>query len=163
MTSLTILKADHRKVEELFKKILKPNTSFENQRKLFDELKESLTLHAKTEEKFLYPQMEKTKEAHDLTLEAYEEHNMVKILLKEIPLVSEKDVWEAKVVVLQEQVKHHVEEEEEELFPIVEKKFSPKELTLLGEEIQAWREKGLKETASDIVSNVVEKLGLSKE
>lgn len=162
MNLITLLKNDHRQVEKLFEKIMKPRSSFDKQKEMFTTLKELLNLHSKTEEKFLYPQMEKTRDGHDLTLEAYEEHHMVKILLQEIPLVREKDVWEAKVLVLQEQVKHHVQEEELKLFPLVEQRFSKEDLNQLAKDIEEWRENSPQEHYPGLMSRIVQQLGFSK-
>ena len=128
MNTIELLKTDHRKAEKLFDRILKPRSKRKTKRKLFDKLKDALTLHSKTEEKFIYPLMEKKPESHDLTMEANEEHHMIKILLTEIPMTMDNDVWDAKITTLYEQFKHYIKEEEHELFPMFQKHVGKTEL-----------------------------------
>ena len=83
MDAFNLLKADHRKVEKLFSQL----ESARGQAKLrvFEQIKTELDLHTHIEEKIFYPALEKPKQTHDLTLEAYEEHDVVKKLLKDKP------------------------------------------------------------------------------
>jgi hemerythrin-like domain-containing protein len=76
------------------------------------------------EEKVFYPAVKEldTKKAEEMVLEAYEEHGVVKLVLAELPKVDPDDErFEAKMTVLEELIEHHVEEEEEEMFPLAEK------------------------------------------
>ncbi len=117
------LKEDHRKVEKLFEKVLKTSEkNFDDREPLFNEIYQELSAHADAEEKIFYPVTEGEEKTKQLTLEAYEEHNLVKLLLEELKeMDSQSDVWMAKMKVLSEVVKHHVKEEEEELFPKAKK------------------------------------------
>ena len=142
MDAFNLLKADHRKVEELFSEL----ESARGQAKLrvFEQIKTELDLHTHIEEKIFYPALEKPKQTHDLTLEAYEEHDVVKNLLKELSKAkTATDEWEAQAKVLQENVEHHVEEEENELFPKAESALGEEEIEALGEQMEAEKERKL--------------------
>ena len=136
MDAFELLKADHRKVEELFEEL--ESASGKTKISVFNQIKTELELHTQLEEKIFYPALEKPSETHDLTLEAYEEHDVVKKLLKELSRAkTPNEEWEAKAKVLQENVEHHVEEEENELFPKADKALSDEEYETLGERMEA--------------------------
>ena len=135
MDAFSLLKADHQKVAGLFEQL----ESASGQRKLrvFEQIKTELELHTQIEEKVFYPALEEPEETHDLTLEAYEEHNVVKKLLQELGRArTANEEWEAKAKVLQENVEHHVEEEENELFPKAEAALGDEEIERLGERLE---------------------------
>jgi hypothetical protein len=114
MDAFELLKADHKKVADLFDRL--EAASGKGKLDVFKQIKSELDLHALIEEKIFYPAIEKPEETHDLTLEAYEEHKVVKKLLAELAgAKTADDEWQAKAKVLQENVEHHVEEEENEL------------------------------------------------
>src|SRR6185295_10094962 len=97
----------------------------EAKQKLFDEMNLELTVHATIEEEIFYPAIEALKdedeEAGDIVNEAEEEHKIVKTLLAELSeLDPEAEEFDAKVTVLIENVRHHAEEEEKEMFPFFE-------------------------------------------
>lgn len=147
MDAFSLLKKDHRKVEELFEQL----ESSRGQAKLrvFEQIKMELDLHTHLEEKIFYPAVEKPRETHDLTLEAYEEHDVVKKLLKEMSKAkSATEEWKAQAKVLQENVEHHVEEEENELFPKAQAALSEEKIEELGEEMAAEKNRKLKGTAA---------------
>lgn len=136
MDPFELLKADHRKVEQLFSQLESANGKAKLQ--VFEQIKTELELHTHIEEKIFYPALEEPDETHDLTLEAYEEHDVVKRLLKELGRArTANDEWEAKAKVLQENVEHHVEEEENELFEKAESALSEEDLETLGERMEA--------------------------
>lgn len=122
------LEKDHRKVESLFKKLLTTeNEDLETREELFEQINTDLTAHAVAEERAFYPLTEDDETTHALTLEAHEEHSLVKQLLAELSeMEKDSDEWKAKAKVLSEIVDHHVEEEESKLFP-KSKKFISKE------------------------------------
>jgi len=147
MDAFNLLKEDHRKVEELFEQL----ESSRGQAKLrvFEQIKMELDLHTHIEEKIFYPALEKPRQTHDLTLEAYEEHDVVKKLLKEMSKAkSATEEWEAQGKVLQENVEHHVEEEENELFPKAQSALSEEEIEELGEEMAAEKNRKQKGAAA---------------
>ena len=109
--AVALLKADHRKVEDLFEK-------FENakgdgaKKKLAEQICLELKIHAMIEEEIFYPACE-GKIEEDLLKEAYVEHDGAKLLINEIEAGGPNDeFYEAKVKVLSEEIEHHVEEEE---------------------------------------------------
>jgi hemerythrin-like domain-containing protein len=142
MKAFDLLKADHRKVEELFTQL--ESASGARKLSVFNQIKTELELHTQLEEKIFYPALEEPEETHDLVLEAYEEHAMVKKLLRELSRArTANEEWQSKTKVLQENVEHHVEEEENELFPKADQALSDEELDELGQRMEA--EKGRKQ------------------
>ena len=136
MDAFELLKADHKKVAELFDRL--EAASGKAKLVVFKQIKSELDLHAHIEEKFLYPALEKPEETHDLTLEAYEEHKVVKTLLAELSgAKAADDQWQAKAKVLRENVEHHVEEEENELFGKADDALSDEEIEDLGNRMEA--------------------------
>jgi hemerythrin superfamily protein len=110
--AVALLKADHRKVEELFAQYEKASGDGRKQ-KIAEEICMELTVHATIEEEIFYPACE-GKVEEDLIKEAYVEHDGAKILIAEIEAGGPGDeFYDAKVKVLQEQIEHHVEEEEQ--------------------------------------------------
>lgn len=136
MDAFELLKADHKKVADLFDRL--EAASGKAKLAVFKQIKSELDLHAHIEEKFLYPALEKPKETHDLTLEAYEEHKVVKTLLGELAgAKTADDEWQAKAKVLRENVEHHVKEEENELFDKAADVLSDEEIDNLGSRMEA--------------------------
>lgn len=144
MDAFELLKNDHKKVSQLFEEI--ESASGPSKKQLFNQLKSELDLHAHVEEQIFYPALENKEESRDITLEAYEEHKVVKDLLAELASGSPSDEWNAKLKVLKENVEHHVEEEEGELFDKAEDVLSDGQIERLGAEMEA--EKARQEGAS---------------
>ena len=109
--AIALLKADHRKVEDLFAKF--ESAKGDGRKKaLAEEICMELTIHAKIEEDIFYPACEGAVE-EDLIKEAYVEHDGAKVLIAEIEAGGPDDeFYDAKVKVLSEMIEHHVEEEE---------------------------------------------------
>jgi hemerythrin-like domain-containing protein len=138
MDPIQLLKKQHREVEALFEKIEKA-TRAQQRRALLAELTGNLTLHMTIEEEIFYPAVRQlpAKKAEDMTLEAYEEHAVVKLVLGELPGVDPEDErFDAKMTVLSELIEHHVEEEEDEMFKTA-KKLGTAELGALGDRMAA--------------------------
>jgi hemerythrin-like domain-containing protein len=136
MDAFTLLKADHQKVAQLFERL--EAASGKRKLSVFEEIRAELDLHAQIEEEIFYPALEQPSETRDLTLEAYEEHAMVKKLLRELSGAgTADDEWEAKAKVLQEAVEHHVDEEENELFGKAEQALGEEEIEELGQRLEA--------------------------
>jgi hemerythrin superfamily protein len=137
MDPTALLKKQHRGVEGLFKKILKAEEPQEC-RQLLEELRHALEMHMQLEEEMFYPAVrEVAAKKADVVLEAYEEHGVVKLVLERLPEVDPEDErFHAKMTVLQELVKHHVDEEEKEMFKLA-KKLGKDELKSLGERLAA--------------------------
>ncbi|MCD6044978.1 MAG: hemerythrin [Gammaproteobacteria bacterium] len=116
MNIISMLKSDHKEVAAMLKKLLQSRTT-KSRDSIFSKIYEALAVHAEFEEKTFYPAVKKTAKTKDLVLESYVEHDLIKILLSDIQNMSPKDeLWKAKVTVLQEIIKHHVKEEEQDLF-----------------------------------------------
>jgi len=161
MDAFELLKADHRKVEQLFEEL--ESASGKTKLSVFNQIKTELELHTQLEEKIFYPALEKPSETHDLTLEAYEEHDVVKKLLKELSRAkTPNEEWEAKAKVLQENVEHHVEEEENELFPKADKALSDEEFETLGEQMEAEKARKLSGKKSGASKKASVKKSVSK-
>lgn len=134
MDAFKLLKKDHEKVAAIMDKIEgTTERALKTREELFTQLKTELDIHAKIEETILYPVLEKAEESRDITLEAFEEHRLVKQLLRELEAEAKDDErWTAKFTVLKENVEHHVEEEEGELFKKARKVLSEEEIEELG-------------------------------
>ncbi len=134
MDAFELLKSDHEKVAGLLEKIEgTTERALKTREELFTQLKTELDIHAEVEEQIFYPVLEKADESRDITLEAFEEHRLVKQLLGELEAEAKDDeTWTAKFTVLKEQVEHHVEEEEGEMFKKARKVLSREEIEELG-------------------------------
>jgi hemerythrin-like domain-containing protein len=138
MDPIQLLKKQHREVEALFKKIEKTRSA-DPRRALMLELASNLKLHMTIEEEIFYPAVQQlpAKKAEEMTLEAYEEHAVVKLVLAELPGVDPEDErFDAKMTVLSELIEHHVDEEENEMFKTA-KKLGTAELNALGDRMAA--------------------------
>src|ERR1041385_2200115 len=111
MNPFTLLKEDHQKVAGILEKIdATTERGVKTREELFTQLKTELDIHAQIEETIFYPALEEADETRDITLEAYEEHRLVKQLLSELESMSkDSEEWTAKFTVLKENVEHHVE------------------------------------------------------
>lgn len=136
MDALELLKKDHREVKELFQKA--EGAEGKQKTEVFDKIKKALETHTRIEESVFYPAIEKKGELKDMVLESYEEHKQVKTLLREMDgLVSDSEKFAPKLKVLQENVEHHAEEEEEgKMFPKVRELFDKATLEQLGQELE---------------------------
>jgi hypothetical protein len=137
MNVFDLLKEDHKEVSKMMDKLEETTENAEKTReKLFVELKKELDLHAFVEETYFYPALKDVRETKDITLEAYEEHRLVKILLEELDdLDKDSEEWGPKFKVLKENVEHHVEEEEGELFKKAQKVLGNERAEEIGAEI----------------------------
>jgi hypothetical protein len=138
MNAFTLLKDDHKKVAGLLEKIdATTERALKTRDELFAQVKAELDLHAEIEEKILYPVLEKAEETHDISLEAYEEHRIVKQLLNELAAEpKDTEEWTAKFTVLKENIEHHVEEEEGDMFKKARKVLSEDEIETLGQRLE---------------------------
>ena len=121
-TPLRLLKNDHRTVEQLFTRYeATTDRADKTRRELVDEIIRELSIHAAIEEQVFYPAVRlAVPDAEDEVLEGLEEHHIVKWTLSELQsLDPDAERFHAKVTVLMESVRHHVEDEEGEMFPKV--------------------------------------------
>lgn len=142
MNAIELLKKDHEVVADLFEQVR--STPGSKHRPLFKKIKAELDVHTHIEETVLYPRLKKdgNKKLTDITSEGIEEHHQVKMFLKELDeLRGKKDVFEAKLKVLIEDVEHHVKEEEDTMFPLIEDQFSESALEKLGTSLENKKKK----------------------
>jgi hemerythrin superfamily protein len=136
MNAIELLKSQHREAEALFSKIEKART-VDKKEELFTKLADSLAVHASIEEHHFYPAV-KAKRTEDILLESLEEHLGIKRVLSDLLAIDPEDeTFDAKVKVLKEQIEHHVEEEESDLFPKVAKILDADELEAIGQAMSA--------------------------
>jgi hemerythrin superfamily protein len=128
--AVSLLKADHAKVTELFSEFEKTHTA-SKKKQLAGEICTALTVHAQVEEEMFYPEVKAALKDKELVPEAAVEHAVIKELVAQIEGDEEGgEMYDARVKVLSEYVKHHVKEEEGEIFPKL--KQSPLDLVELG-------------------------------
>ena len=137
-----LLKADHDRVDELFNKV-KANEDGNN-KDVFQTIRQELELHTHVEEQIFYPNLLENgdEELQKIVREGLEEHGQVKTLLTEMgPMSGDDEEFKAKLKVLMENVEHHVEEEEREMFPMVHDQLDEQMLVRLGSLIKAEKER----------------------
>src|SRR5215217_3715623 len=134
MDALTLLKNDHDKVKKLLTELESTTERAEKKRsELFSTIKGELTVHEIIEEEIFYPELKAHPKAKDIVLEGYEEHHVVDLLMGELESLDVTDqTWGAKAVVMKENVEHHIEEEEGEMFKQARQVFDKQELDDLG-------------------------------
>ena len=129
---------DHQKIDGMFERTLKARG--ERRAELFRQLRVELEAHAQAEEKVLYKRLQKSKgeETRKFAYEAGAEHGVVYGLLDELSRMRNKagEPWEAKLTVLQELVRHHVEEEEGEGFGLTRSECDKTELEKMAEQFE---------------------------
>ena len=163
MKATAFLKKDHEAVKKLFQNFEGAGERKERKQHVFERIKAALDRHAQVEEEIFYPALRaeseesKDDEAKDLVLEAQEEHNVMKSLLSEIDGMSPSDEqYDAKMKVLRENVEHHIEEEESEMFPKAERHLGDR-LDELGAALAA-REAALEKPATTRLVDTVKTL-----
>ena len=137
MDALELLKEDQQKVKQLFNEAEEADDA-KKRKQLFDQIETELEIHTHIEETVFYPAMEQHDELKDMVAEAREEHEEVKTLLAELEgLAPEDDEFDSKLQLLIENVEHHAEEEEEEMFPKVREILDERALEELGNQLEA--------------------------
>lgn len=146
MDAIELLEQQHREVEELFERYESlGDRAIKSRKQIFETIGDKFAVHAKIEEEIFYPAT-KAARTEELLQEAVEEHLSVKRICADLLAMEPDDPqFDAKVSVLKEQVEHHVEEEEEELFPNVRKILDQEELEDLGMQMQELAEEILSE------------------
>ena len=137
--AIAILKEDHREVERWFKAFEKTSDdATKERRRIVDTIIKDLSRHAAIEEQLLYPwARDFIVDIDDTVFEAFEEHRVVKFLLSELATMDAGDErFAAKTKVLTESVRHHVKEEESELFQYLRDVGTRGELLELGHELE---------------------------
>jgi iron-sulfur cluster repair protein YtfE (RIC family) len=140
MNAIELLKEDHDKVAHLFEKVKGEQG---DKRELFEQIRVELEIHTQIEEQIFYPYLLENgnEELQDITKEGLQEHHQAKTLLREIEnLTDDSDTLDPKLKVLMEDITHHVQEEEGEMFPMVTEQFDGETLNELGEELQEMKD-----------------------
>ncbi|MGI8751416.1 MAG: hemerythrin domain-containing protein [Acidimicrobiales bacterium] len=140
MDALSLLIADHKDVEKRFKEFEKAgDRAYATKAKIVDAVIEALSVHAVIEELIFYPAARRAAtDSTAMVRESLEEHHIVKWVLSELAAMKPTDErYDAKVTVLIENVRHHVKEEEQDLFPKIRAALSEEHLADLGEQLGA--------------------------
>jgi len=132
MNATSLLESQHRKVEALFKKL---ESGRSDPTVVLEELANSLAAHMAIEQEIFYPAIREVDS--DLVNESYEEHSLAEMALKRLLATDpENEAFSARVTALKELIQHHVEEEEQELFPEVHKALYEDQLTALAKRMK---------------------------
>jgi hypothetical protein len=136
--ALALLKRDHDHVKKLLEELDATTERAEKTRSdKIAKLKSDLAIHEAIEEEIFYPALREHAEAKDIVLEAYEEHDVVNTIMAEIMRTPVDDeTWGAKLTVMKENLEHHIEEEEGEMFAKARDIFDGDALESLGERMQ---------------------------
>ena len=150
MDAMSLLREDHRKVKKMLA-ALESTTErgVKTREELFTKVKQELVVHEAIEEEIFYPALKEHSKTKEITLEAYEEHHVVDEIMGELeatPVTDEQ--WGAKFKVMKENLEHHIEEEEGEMFKQAKQVFDEDELARLGESMMALKEELVRQQAS---------------
>jgi hemerythrin-like domain-containing protein len=139
MDAIALLEADHKKVKRLLAELdSTTERGVKTRTELFATIKGELTLHEIVEEEIFYPELKAHPRAQDIVLEGYQEHHVVDLLMGELEALDVSDeTWGAKATVMKENIEHHIEEEEGEMFRQARQVFDAAELDDLGAQMEA--------------------------
>ncbi len=152
MDAIALLKRDHDKVKSILAE-LEPTTerAEKTRTELFAKLKTELTVHEIIEEEIFYPTLKQHPKAREIVLEGYEEHNVVDTVMGELEaLPVDDETWGPKCKVMIENIEHHIEEEEGEMFRKARQVFDQAELDQLGEAMEARKAEAMREQGAAI-------------
>src|SRR5215212_8716469 len=118
MDALTLLKTDHDKVKKLLTELESTTErGLKRREELYTTIRKELTVHEIVEEEIFYPTLKEHPKATDIVLEGYEEHHVVDLLMGELDATPfDDEQWAPKAKVMKENIEHHIEEEEGEMF-----------------------------------------------
>ena len=142
MDAMSLLEEDHRKVKKMLAELESTTErGVKTREELFTKVKQELVVHEAIEEEIFYPALKEHPKTKEIALEGYEEHHVVDMVMAEIEGVAfDDEKWGAKFTVMKENLEHHIEEEEGEMFKQARQVFDHDELTQLGESMKARRE-----------------------
>jgi hemerythrin superfamily protein len=133
-----LLKSDHQKVKQLFAQFEAAGEDETRKKALFNEIMRELQIHTKIEEEIFYPAVKKMDS--EMAVEAVEEHNIVDWIISQMKKLSPGDEkYDAKFTTLKENVEHHIDEEEKEMFPEAERKLGG-QMNALGKQMMERKE-----------------------
>lgn len=140
MNALDLMREDHKKLKKLLDETLEARKP-SDRAQLIDHVRSELVVHERMEEEVFYPVLKTHPKTKDIVLEGYEEHHVADVLLDELlEMPEDTDQWVAKVKVLKENIEHHIEEEEGEMFKTAKKVLDRDELESLGGRMAALKE-----------------------
>jgi hypothetical protein len=139
MDALTLLENDHDKMRKLLDELESTTErGVKTRAELFATIKGELMVHEAIEEEIFYPALKDHPKAEDIVLEGFEEHHVVDLVMAELEgLPVDDESWGAKAKVMKENVEHHMEEEEGEMWKQARSVFDKAELEELGERMEA--------------------------
>jgi hemerythrin-like domain-containing protein len=142
MNAISLLEEDHRKMKKLLAELESTTErGVKTRQELLARVKEDLSVHETIEEEIFYPALKGHPKTKEIALEGYEEHHVVDMVLAEIEGVPYDDeTWGAKFKVMKENIEHHIEEEENEMFKQARQVFDQDELEALGEQMMLRKE-----------------------
>jgi hypothetical protein len=138
MNALTLLKEDHDRVKKMLAEGEQTTERAEKTRtELYMRLKSDLQIHERMEEEILYPALKEQPKSEDIAYEGFEEHHVVDEIFAELEQTPvDSPEWTAKFKVAKENLEHHIEEEEGEMFRVTRQLFSDDELEQMGMRMQ---------------------------
>jgi hypothetical protein len=144
MDAIALLTADHDKVKKMLSDGEETTERAEKTRtELFDRLKSEMLIHERIEEEIFYPALKSHPKARDIVLEGYEEHHVVDEIMGELEATDVTDeTWGAKFTVMKENIEHHIEEEEGDMFKQARQIFDTDELEELGARMMELKQLG---------------------
>jgi hemerythrin-like domain-containing protein len=147
MNALSLLMDDHKRVKKMLAEGEETTERAEKTRaEIFDRLKEEMLIHERIEEEIFYPALKQHPKAKEIVLEGFEEHHVVDEIMGELEATDVTDeTWGAKFKVMKENIEHHIEEEEGEMFKTARSVFDRQELEDLGARMEALKKRAAEE------------------
>ena len=154
--ALTLLKKDHDLAKDLMTRVEKEK-DVDERTSMFEQLIDALTIHERIEEEIFYPALQKLPNAKEDVLESFEEHHLVDQIITGLDNTAiDSETWPAKFTVLKENVEHHIQDEEEKLFPKAEKLLGKAKLGELGAKMADLKEADEQALAEELDEEEVE-------
>jgi iron-sulfur cluster repair protein YtfE (RIC family) len=146
-----LLKADHDEVKKMFKEFEQAgDQAYKTKQRIAEQIFEELSVHETIEEEIFYPAVREnaSKEGVEIVLEGYEEHHVADMIIEELKAMDvEEENYDAKFKVLQENIEHHIQEEEESMFPEARKALGDSAVGI-GEQMQMRKEELLQQAGA---------------
>jgi hemerythrin-like domain-containing protein len=139
MNALTLLKRDHAALKEIMRELDRTtDRGVKTRQELFTKVKRELEVHEAIEEEIFYPTLKRHPKAKEIVLEGFEEHHVVNGIVAELGAVPfDDETWGAKLTVMKENVEHHIDEEENEMFSKARQVLDEEDLAEIGARMQA--------------------------
>jgi hypothetical protein len=138
MDALSLLKRDHDEVKKLLEKLESTTErGVKTREDQFTRLKADMEVHESIEEEIFYPRLRENAKTKEIALEGYQEHHVVDLVMAELTSTPvDSEVWGAKFTVMKENIEHHIEEEEGEMFKLARQVLDEGELEELGQRME---------------------------